>query len=313
VKKRVLVTGGAGFVGSTLAHRLVRNGDDVVIIDDLSNGKRSNLPEGARFIQGDLANDSVLAQLCTDRFDQIFHIAAQASNAISFRDPVRDLLSNQVATLKLLEFARKTNSMRVLFTSSMSAYGDASEFPTLESTPLTARSPYGVHKAASEHYLRIYAEEYGLKWTVFRLYTTYGSGQNLDNLDQGLLSIYLAYLVRKVPIVVKGSLERKRDIVHVSDVVEAIQLAADNPKTFGQCYNLCSGVSLSIRELLSEMFKQMGEDPGYPIEVQPGTPGDPPVTHGSYEKAERDFGYSPKVSPYDGIRMTVEALRKNHG
>ena len=309
-RQRYLVTGGAGFVGSALCRRLLDDGHEVVAVDNMSNGKESNIPPGIRFVRGDLAEAGTYDALGPERFDAIMHIAAQASNAISFRDPVRDLLDNQLATLRLLEYARHIRCRRVLFTSSMSAYGRPSQFPTSESTQLHADSPYGVHKAASEEYLRVYAQEYGLEWTTFRLYTTYGSTQNLDNLDQGLLSIYLAYLLKNQPIVVKGALERKRDIVHVSDVVEAIVKSIGTVAAHGKTYNMCSGVSLSIREILDALIREYGADPAtYPVNVLPGTPGDPPVTHGSFAAAEQDLGWQPKVHPLHGIAMTVAQLR----
>jgi UDP-glucose 4-epimerase len=308
----VLVTGGAGFVGSNLARKLLESGRTVTLIDNMSNGKERNIPPGARFIRADLSEDGAYQELAGQKFETIFHIAAQASNAISFREPVRDLLWNQLATLKLLEYARKTGSNRVIFTSSMSAYGQPKRFPTPEDEPLRPDSPYAVHKAASEEYLRIYHAEYGIKYTIFRLYTTYGSEQNLDNLDQGLLSIYLAYLVKKKPIIVKGDLGRKRDIIHVGDVVNALLASENQPSTHGKTFNLCSGVSLSIRELLDELIRRMGFDPAtYPVEVQPGTPGDPPITHGTFEHANRSFGFQPKTSPFEGIRLTTEGLSRN--
>jgi UDP-glucose 4-epimerase len=123
-------------------------------------------------------------------------------------------------------------------------------FPTTEDEPLVPDSPCAIHKAASEQYLRVYANEFGLHWTAFRLYTTYGSSQNLDNLDQGLLSIYLAYLIKGAPIVIKGNLDRKRDIVHVNDVADAIVTTIDRPETYGKIYNMCTGTSLTIRQIL---------------------------------------------------------------
>jgi UDP-glucose 4-epimerase len=308
--RHALVTGGAGFVGSVLARRLIRDGFVVTIVDDLSNGKRSNLPEGATFVHADLAEESTYERLAGTRFDVIFHVAAQASNAISVREPLRDLGSNQVATLRLLEYARRTGCMRFLFTSSMSTYGDASRFPTEESEPLRPRSPYAIHKAACEDYLRVYGTEFGIRWTAFRLYTTYGGGQNLDNLDQGLLSIYLAYLARREPIVVKGSLERKRDIVHVSDVVNALATVVDRERTYGRIYNLCSGESRTIGELLRALIRETGEDPdSYPIIVEDGTPGDPWQTEGSYRAAEADFGFVPRILPLEGVRLTARSLQ----
>jgi UDP-glucose 4-epimerase len=309
MSKKALVTGGAGFVGSVVSRRLLKDGFSVTIVDDLSNGKRRNVPPEAQLIEADLSNEEAFRPLDPAGYDVIYHVAAQASNAVSLRDPLRDLASNQLATLRLLEYARKTASPRFIFTSSMSTYGDASCFPTTEREPLRPRTPYAAHKAASEDYLRMYAEEYGLLPTVFRLYTTYGEEQNLDNLDQGLLSIYLAYLLRGEPIIVKGRLERERDIVHVSDVVGAMVAVVDEPRTYRRTYNLCSGVCLTIGALVRTLIRQAGEDPdAYPIVVEGGTPGDPFKTHGSYEAAMTDFGYVPKVMPLDGVQQTVQAL-----
>jgi UDP-glucose 4-epimerase len=308
---RALVTGGAGFVGSWLARELLQRGWVVTIVDDLSNGKEEQAPPGAKFVLGDLAAPDTYPALSGAPYDVIYHVAAQASNAISFKKPLLDLSSNQIATLRLLDFARDTGVSRFIFTSSMSAYGDAQTFPTPESEPLRPRSPYAVHKAACEHYLGLFAEEHGLQPTVFRLYTTYGGGQNLDNVDQGLLSIYLAYLVRGEPILVKGSLDRKRDVVHVSDVIGALVAAADHPQTIGKTYNLCSGTSLTIRELIRGLVTEARLDPDeYPIIVEGATPGDPLKTHGSFAAAQADFGYQPAIMPSDGIRLTVEAARR---
>jgi UDP-glucose 4-epimerase len=309
MKRNALVTGGAGFVGSVLADQLLSAGWEVTIVDDLSNGKRENIPTGARFVQGDLADTAFVRSLAENRFETIFHVAAQASNAVSFYDPVRDLKSNQLATLNLLELARTGGTKRFLFASSMSAYGDAERFPTTEDEMLRPLTPYALHKAASEQYLSIYGNAQGLDWTVFRLYTTYGGRQNLDNREQGLLSIYLSYLLRGEPILVKGSLDRQRDIVHVNDVVGAMVSAVDARETFSEVYNLCSGESLSIRDIVHSLIYEVGEDPDtYPIIVEDGTPGDPSITHGSFAKAHAHFGYTPKVSPKEGIRLTVATL-----
>lgn len=308
--KNYLVTGGAGFVGSVLSHRLTAAGNDVTVVDDLSNGKRENVPDGAGFLEMNLADGSACGALVGLRFDAVIHCAAQSSNAISFMNPGADLAANQLATLNLLEFCRQQGVKRFLFTSSMSAYGKPKSFPTPETEPCCPDSFYAVHKLASEHYVRIYAQEYGLEPTVFRLYTTYGYGQNLANMQQGLLSIYLGYILRDQPLVVKGSGERARDIIHVEDVVDAIVLSLHNPTTIGKTYNLGTGESHTINALIRDLLVGLGKDPdSYPIRWEPPTQGDPPRTHASIQNIANDTGWRPKISAKDGIRRTVESYR----
>lgn len=308
--KRYLVTGGAGFVGSVLSHRLMTAGHSVTVVDDLSNGKRENIPAGASFLEMDLADEAAYQQLTHFSFDAVIHCAAQSSNAVSFKNPKVDLAANQLATLNLLEFCRQQGVKRFLFTSSMSAYGKPKSFPTPETEPCCPDSFYAVHKLASEHYVRIYAQEYGLESTVFRLYTTYGYGQNLANMQQGLLSIYLGYILRDQPLVVKGSGGRARDIIHVEDVVDAIVLSLHNSTTIGKTYNLGTGESHTINALIRDLLIGLGKDPdSYPIRWELPTQGDPPRTHASIQNIANDTGWRPKIGAKDGIRRTVEGYR----
>lgn len=311
MKQNILVTGGAGFVAGILTTRLIKNGYGVVVVDDLSNGKRSNVPQGAAFLEMDLAEEGAYKALAIHNFDALIHCAAQSSNAISFKDPKADLMANQLATLNLLEFCRNQKIKRVIFTSSMSAYGRTKNFPTPENEPCYPDSFYAVHKLASEHYIRIYAQEYDFETTVFRLYTTYGYGQNLENTQQGLLSIYLSYLLKKIPLVVKGSGERLRDIVYVEDVVDAICLSLNNVKTIGKTYNLGTGDCVSIKEIIHDLLLGLGCDPAtYPIVWEGPTPGDPHMSQALMDAIAIDIGWRPKVSPKEGIRRTLETFSK---
>jgi UDP-glucose 4-epimerase len=308
MSKNILVTGGAGFVGSHLSKVFLNAGYAVTIIDDLSNGKLENLPPEAEFVEMDLAEAKAYDLIPIHSYQAVIHCAAQASNAISWAEPQRDLLVNQVATYNLLEYCVTKNIKRVLFTSSMSAYGEPAALPTPESIPMLPETFYAVHKLASEHYLRIYAKEHGLQTTIFRLYTTYGHGQNLDNINQGLLSIYLAFIVQNKTMIVKGSKDRTRDIVHVSDVVNAIILALDNPNSYDKTYNLGSGETLKISEIVELLSTGMGHAPGeYPVTYEDGTQGDPFHTLASIKSIKDDIGWEPQISPRAGIKLTIEA------
>ncbi len=314
MKKRILLTGGAGFVGSYLARALIEKGFQVTIIDDLSNGKRRNLLPGADFIKLDISDEKKLEKLSGRHFGSIIHCAAQSSNAISFKDPMRDMRVNQVGTLNLLNFCLKQDIKRFIFTSSMSAYGQPLCLPTGEAAPLNPDSFYGVHKAASEHYIRIFSQQHGIKYTIFRLYTTYGFGQNLRNLHQGLLSIYLSYILQTKTLVVKGSGDRTRDIIHVSDVVNAIMLSLNNHASFNKIYNLGTGKSLKIEKIIEDLTTGLGyKKGGYPVRYESNTPGDPFDTLADIRRARKDLIWRPKVSAEQGIKLTLKSYKETRG
>lgn len=308
--KSILVTGGAGFVGGYLCHSLKADGHKVVALDDLSNGKRENVPSGVEFIKSDLTSDDLTDVLSNHTFDAVIHCAAQSSNAISLKDPHRDIMANQYATLNLLEYCVRNSVKRFIFTSSMSVYGQPKKLPTKETNICYPDSFYAVHKLASEYYTRLFGNIYGLNYTIFRLYTTYGHGQNLANMEQGLLSIYLGYILKNERLIVKGSQDRTRDIIHVSDVVRAIVASLDNQKSYGKIYNLGTGKSLKIGKIIELLTSGLGYKKGqYPVKYTEGTLGDPFDTLADIEAAKKDLNWKPKISAQEGIKLTVNSYR----
>ena len=221
---KYLVTGAAGFIGSALAKSLIEEGSEVVTIDNLSTGFRSNIPDGVVFLEGDCQDQKILDQLHSNKFDAIYHIAGQSSGEISFDDPVYDLQTNTQSTLQLLQLCRQTDCKKVIYASSMSVYGQVPDEPIDETWKARPQSFYGVGKLASEHYLRIF-RQFGIATASLRLFNTYGPGQNLENLRQGMVSIFLAQALRDKRIHVKGSPDRFRDFVYIDDVVQSFRLA----------------------------------------------------------------------------------------
>jgi UDP-glucose 4-epimerase len=306
--KYILLTGGAGFVGRWLFEKLSINGYKVVVIDNLSNGNMTNIKPGSEFYQIDISNENSLDILPKYEYDCVIHLAAQASNAISFVNPMLDLQANQVATYNILNFCKKRNIKRIIYSSSMSAYGEALELPTPEDYRMLPDSFYAVHKLAGEHYCRIFQKEYGIDFTIFRFYTVYGHGQNLDNVNQGLLSIYLSYIINKQPILVKGSKERIRDLIHVSDVVNAITMSLNSEVAKNKTYNLGSGESHTIEDLISMITNEFGYTTGdYPVIYEVGTPGDPFQTKADISKISKELNWKPKISTLDGIKLTIKS------
>jgi UDP-glucose 4-epimerase len=303
---RVLVTGGAGFVGSNLVSKLIQENHEVTIIDDFSNGLSSNVNPAAKLVNADLSENAWLNQLTGQKFDALVHCAAQASNATSFKDPIRDMYANQLSTLHVVRFCEKESIRRLIFTSSMSVYGNAENFPTLSSTLPKPETYYALHKATAESYLKLNPK---LDWTIFRLYTTYGAGQNLANQEQGLVKIFLSYILKGEPVKVHGSGDRVRDIIHVSDVVDAIYLSLFNEKSYLKTYNLGTGLTITVKQLIARLYQEMGISEPPNVIYEPADIGDPNKTHADISDAKIDLGWAPKVNPEDGIVLTVSKYK----
>lgn len=300
--KKYLVTGGAGFIGSALATQLLTGGNTVYIIDNLSTGYLDNVPQGAIFIEGNCEDESVIEKLNAQFFDAIFHIAGQSSGEVSYDNPVLDMQANVQSTLVLLKYAVQTGCKTFVYASSMSVYGDATKLPVSELDPTLPKSFYAVGKLASEHYLRIY-QTFGIKTVALRLFNVYGVGQNMNNLRQGMASIYLAQALQNNKILVKGSTDRFRDFVYISDVVRAFieSLKIDIPSGI---YNVCYGDKTLVSDILNLIKEQLNN--GTQIEIIDSTPGDQFGIYGDYEKFEKTFGFKNEISFRDGMIEMID-------
>jgi len=266
-----LVTGAAGFIGAALAKKLLAAGHGVVTIDNLTTGGEKNVPDGCILIRGDCQDRETLGKLGNRRFDAIFHIAGQSSGEISFDDPVYDLQSNAQSTVMLMKYALGTGCGKFLYASSMSVYGEQGDRALDENTPCVPKSLYAVGKLASEHYMRIYSG-FGLETTALRLFNVYGPGQNMANLRQGMLSIYLAQALEKKKVVVKGSLERFRDFVYIDDVAKAFLACLETPGGESRVFNVGTSEKTTVGGLLALMAEKLPFS--FETEVAGSTPGD---------------------------------------
>lgn len=308
--RSALVTGGAGFIGSHLSKRLLSEGWKVYIVDNLSTGVESNIPKGSEFIFLDLSRDDFIQELPGDTINVVFHLAAQSSGEISFEDPEYDLRTNVLSTLFLLKWCEKKGIRRFVYTSSMSIYGDQEHCAVKECAVSRPKSFYGVGKLASEEYLSIYHKTRGLETTAYRLFNVYGPGQNMENLKQGMVSIYLAYLHQKKDILVKGSPARFRDFIYIDDVVECLMATLDNRNSFGRVYNVGTGKGTSVADLVRKLLIAYGEDPDYyPIRVTKGTPGDQFGIYADITRIQNETGWSPAVALAEGLRKMIEWVR----
>ena len=267
---KILITGGAGFIGSKLAKKLIEMSYQVYIIDDLSKGKEINIPKEATFINGKCENDSTYNTIAEFKFKCIYHLAGQSSGEKSFLDPSSDLNANAVSTLTILKFARSISCSRVVYASTMSVYGD-NPTPFNETMTPNPLSFYGVGKLASEHYLRLYSK-FGINTTSVRLFNVYGPGQDLEDFKQGMVSIFLGQALKGENVTVKGSENRFRDFIYIDDVVDNFVKIGLITKNIPLIINFCSGRKTTIGQLLKLIANNWPSNLN--ILFSEGTPGD---------------------------------------
>lgn len=297
-----LVTGGAGFIGAAVAQRLLAAGHEVVVVDNLTTGFRENVPADAVFVEGDCHDESLYQRLPRRDYAAIYHIAGQSSGEISFENPVYDLQTNTQATLLLLKYALQSGCKRLLYASTMSVYGEQPDAPVAETASTRPQSFYGVGKLASEHYLRIY-RQYGIESACLRLFNVYGSGQNMENLRQGMVSIYLAHALKNRHIHVKGSAERFRDFIYIDDVVDAFLVLEKAALGTAPVYNVCTGAKTTVADLVGRIVALLPFEVS--VQYEGSTPGDMFGITGDCAKIVREIGWTARVPLDEGLRRMV--------
>lgn len=303
--KRYIVTGGAGFIGSALARRLVKSGADVFVIDDLSTGYKRNIPIGAKLCVADISKERDLRGIrLPAKIDAVFHLAAQPSGEASFDDPVRDTEVNYTGTYNVLKLTQAKKCRRFVYASSMSVYGDVpgSVERVAEDYACAPASYYGCNKLASEKMIRIFSGQAGIEPTVLRLFSVYGPGQNMLNMKQGIVSIYMSYLSRGVPVHVKGSLDRFRDIVYVEDAVDAFVVCERRRASFGGTFNVGTGKKTRVKELLKVLLRSYGKtDFDSWVICEGSTPGDVKGCVADISRIHSAVGWGPRHGLDEGV------------
>lgn len=305
--KNYLVTGGAGFVGSAIAHKLIKNGHSVYIIDNLSTGYMENVPIEAKLIVGDCSKIDTIIELKNQHFDAIFHIAGQSSGEISFEDPIYDIQCNTVSTLQLLKYALKTGCRKIIYSSTMSVYGDHEKQMVSELDETNPKSFYAVGKFASECYLKLFNKNYDIDFVALRYFNIYGPGQNMANMKQGMVSIYLKQIIDNEfkNVIVKGSLERFRDFVYIDDIVNITIEALENMKMNNLILNVGTGVKTTVNRVIELLMKETNIKKE--IIVEDSTLGDQFGIYSNSDLLISCCGYEFK-SFENGIKQFVKSL-----
>jgi len=303
---RVLVTGGAGFIGSHIVDRLLSDGYDVTVLDNLSSGSLDNIArhkgkKAFRLVKGDIRDAKLVRETLKD-VDAVLHEAAFVSVVLSVKDPLLANDVNVAGTLNVLKASADLNVKRLVFASSAAVYGEACAPEKREDMTTTPSSPYGVSKLAAENYARSFYKLYGLETVSLRYFNVYGPRQSfdIDSAYGGAIVLFLNRLLRDMPPIIYGDGEQTRDFVNTEDVVEANMLAMNTKDAAGEIFNIGSGTRISVNRVAEVLKRFLNKEYLKNTHADP-RPGD--IRHGyaNISKARKLLGYNPQTSFEDGI------------
>ncbi|MEJ7569034.1 MAG: SDR family oxidoreductase [Gaiellaceae bacterium] len=307
MSRKVLVTGGAGFIGSHLVRGLLERGDAVRVLDNFSTGNRDNL-EGidVEVVEGELRSYERVHNAMRG-IEVVFHLGAMGSVPRSVQDPLTSSAVNVEGTLNVLLAARDEGARRVVFSSSTSVYGSTRELPTTESTPPDPISPYGVAKLAAERYCVSFSRVYeSLESVVLRYFNVYGPRQSPFSQYAAVVPLFVTAIAAGEPITIFGDGEQSRDFTYVGNVVDATVRAADAPDASGRMFNIASAAPASVNRV-AELIGQILEQPVERHHLPPRT-GDIRDSWADISAAREVLGWEPQVSLEEGLRLTADSL-----
>ena len=308
----ILVTGGAGFIGSHIVDRLLDEGFKVRVLDDLSTGEIKNLAahqnkKSFQFIEADIRNFSVVKK-AVEGVDAVIHEAALVSVTRSVENPLLSHEINLMGTVNLLNACKEAHVKRFVLASSCAVYGNTETLPIHENLEPNPLSPYAAHKLAAEKYAQKFYREDGVETVSLRYFNVYGPRQKYGPYS-GVISIIInRFLENKAPIIF-GDGSQTRDFVNVKDVVEANMLALSKKESVGEVFNVCTGEAVTINKLTETIQRIMNKTDLEPVHAEP-RPGDIKHSYGDITKAERKLGYKPRVWLKQGLSELVQSYTK---
>ena len=297
---KILVTGGAGFIGSHLVDALVTAGHTIVVVDNLITGKKEYVNKKAKLKKLDIANSKLGKVFDAERPEAVFHLAAQIDIGKSVSNPVWDAEQNIIGTINLLENSQRLGVKKIIFSSSAAVYGDNGVVPTTEDSPLLAPSPYGIGKLAGEKYLEYYHQTFQLPFVALRYANVYGPRQNGQG-EGGVVAIFSERAVMDNPLTIHGDGSQTRDFVFVDDVVQA-NLKALTAAQVG-IYNIGTGVETSINSLAENIMTLANVSAG--VTHGPARSVDQQRSALDHSKATQELGFAPAIDLATGIQRTI--------
>jgi UDP-glucose 4-epimerase len=301
----ILVTGGAGFIGSNVADAYIEAGHNVVIVDNLFMGNKKNVNAKARFYKTDIRDKKINDIIRKEKIDVINHHAAQISVPDSVKRPIFDADINIKGTLNLLEAAKGNKIKKFIFISSGgTVYGSKVKLPAAEDNPLTAESPYGIAKVTGEHYVRFYSAQYGIKYTILRYSNVYGPRQ-IPHGEAGVVAIFIKMIMNGKTPVIYGGGKCIRDYVYAGDVARANLLAVGTGDN--EAFNIGTGVKTDVNKLYAHIQSATGFD--RPADEGPYRDGDLPANYLDAAKALKILKWKPEVDLEKGIKLTYDYFK----
>lgn len=302
---RILITGGAGFIGSHVADAFVALGHEVLVVDNLSTGWRHNVPEAAQFVEADIIDDDLDDVFERFQPEVVDHFAAQASVKVSTTNAIFDLTTNGGGTARIAELCTRHNVRKMIYASTGGAlYGDPEIWPVTEEHPIKPLSPYGLSKRVGELYIDFYRRRAGLNATILRYANAFGPRQD-PNGEAGVVAIFSGQLLLGNQCTIDGDGEQKKDYVYVADIARANVLALDHGD--GEAFNIGTGRGTSVNAIFQTLKAVTASQAD--ARYGPPRPGDVRDIWLECAKAEAGLGWEPTVSFEEGLRLTVEAIR----
>jgi UDP-glucose 4-epimerase len=306
----IVVTGGAGAIGSQLVAALLAQGHRVTVLDDLSGSLEENVPAGAEFVQGSILQPSALDEAFRSEVELVFHLAASFANQASVDDPEHDLRVNGLGTLrvaqKALELNRRRRAPRLIYASTSCVYGPT-EAPTTEDAPLRPKTPYAASKLLGEHYLHYVSRDAELPVVILRLFNSYGPGE-LPGRYRGVVPNFIECALRGEPLRITGTGAETRDFTYVGDVVDALLRAALEPRAVGRTYNIGTGTATRIAELAAATISVCASSSEIRFESRRAWDA-VPMRCADPGAAACDLGFAAQVSLQEGLARSVEWIR----
>lgn len=310
VQKNILVTGGAGFIGSNIVDDLLKDGYNVTVFDNLSTGFRKNLPREVEFIQGDTSKVEELKNAFNKQYDVVLHIAGCASTISSFANPLSDIYANFIGTVNVVNQCLRFRIPRFLYASSMTVYGHPQILPIKEQHPTSPVSYYGITKYAAERFIHATSLRTDLQFpfnvTSFRMFNVYGERQSLTNPYQGVMAIFIGNLLRGEPVTIFGDGKQSRDFIYIKDVSTVWRNSIKNKNTYGQVYNLGRGEDISLTQLVKQIGNILGlKKNEIKIVYKNARPGDQRNVKADISAIKKVLDWSPEYDLAKGLKETL--------